>query len=198
MTGHDPHSLRPLLRLALAGDVRAWNDFFGEIRRYLHAEVYRVAGPDENGSLEHSVIVQSTLRRVWEHIAEQFPNGAEGDALARFLAWVKAIVHNRTREELRKRRPGQVDASGSAVEDVVDTRARPGAAKRDRVAVELAAALARLPEKKRQVVELFWFERLSDSEIGVRLGCSPGAVKVLRCRALRELRSPDLLNLLEE
>jgi RNA polymerase sigma factor (sigma-70 family) len=157
-----------------------------------------MAGPGDHGSLDHSVIVQSTLRRVWARIEEQFPNGDEEDALARFLAWVKTIVHNRTREEWRKRKQRRIEAAGSAVKDVADTRDRSGEGRRDRVAVALAASLARLPEKKRQVVELFWFERLSDSEIGDRLGCSTGAVRVLRYRALRELRSPDLLNLLEE
>jgi RNA polymerase sigma factor (sigma-70 family) len=66
------------------------------------------------------------------------------------------------------------------------------------VAVVLTGALARLAEKKRRVVELFWFERLSDAEISERVGCSAAAVKVLRFRALRELRSPELLTLLEE
>jgi RNA polymerase sigma factor (sigma-70 family) len=203
MTSRDRHHLKPLLQRALAGDVRAWNDFFREIRRYLHAEVHRAAGPDDRGPLDHSLIVQSTLRRVWEHIDEQFAGGGEECALARFLAWVKVIVRNRTAEEQRKLRRRRTAAAGSAIEAVADARpgpdpGRPGVGKRDRVAVELAAALARLPEKKRQVVELFWFERLSDAAIGERLGCSAGAVKVLRCRALRELRSPGLLTLLEE
>ena len=193
MTSRDPHNLTPLLERALAGDVRAWNDFFAEIRRYVHAEVRRAAGPEALGPLEYSAIVQSTLRRVWERLGDQFPDGAGNGALPRFLAWVKTIAHNRTRDEWRKCRRRPSDAVG----DVAGQR--PGsAARREQVAIEVAAALARLPEKKRQVVELFWFERLSDAEIGGRLGCSAGAVRVLRCRALRELRSPSLLALLEE
>jgi RNA polymerase sigma-70 factor, ECF subfamily len=198
MTSRDPHHLRPLLERALAGDVRAWNDFFGEIRRYLHSEVGRAAGPDVGGPLDHSLIVQSTLRRVWERIGDQFPDGAGADAVGRFLAWIKTILHNRTREEWRKIQRRPTDAAGSAVAVVAEAPARPELAKRDRIAVEVAAALARLPDRKRRVVELFWFEGRSDAEIGQRLGCSAGAVRVLRCRALRELRTPDLLNLLEE
>jgi RNA polymerase sigma factor (sigma-70 family) len=62
----------------------------------------------------------------------------------------------------------------------------------------VAAALARLPERQRLVVELFWFEGLSDADISARLGGSVGAIKVLRFRALRALRSPGLRDLLED
>jgi RNA polymerase sigma factor (sigma-70 family) len=195
MNHNDPHHLRALLERALAGDVQAWNDFFAELRRYLHAELCRVGQPGDAGRLDHSALVQSTLRRVWERIETQFPNGVEEQAIRRFLAWVKKIVLNRRYEELRKqwRRPA---AGGSHLVGVTDLRCH--SEKRERAAVELSRALARLSEKKRQVVELFWFDRLSDAEISARVGCSAAAVRVLRFRALRELRSPELLALLEE
>jgi RNA polymerase sigma factor (sigma-70 family) len=81
---------------------------------------------------------------------------------------------------------------------VAEPRRRRRAEQRARLAVELTAALARLPERQRQVVELFWFEDLSDADISRRLDCSPGAVRVLRFRALRKLQSPTLQALLEE
>jgi hypothetical protein len=64
MNQNDPHDLRPLLERALAGDVQAWNDFFAAIRHYLHAELRRVSKPDVAHLLDHSALVQSTLRRV--------------------------------------------------------------------------------------------------------------------------------------
>jgi hypothetical protein len=54
MAKTDTHGLKPLLRRALAGDARAWNDFFQQIRRYLHAEVHKVLGPDHQGPPEAS------------------------------------------------------------------------------------------------------------------------------------------------
>ena len=50
------------------------------------------------------------------------------------------------------------------------------------------AALGRLSERQRQVVELHYFDRLRDAEISERLGGSVAAIRVLRCRALKELR----------
>jgi RNA polymerase sigma factor (sigma-70 family) len=197
MTSTDPHGLRPLLKKALEGGdeaVCAWNTFFEGIRRLLHAELQKVGGPNEAAVLDHSSLVQSTLRRVLERIEGQFPDGA--DSLGRFLGWVKKIVRNRRLEELRSLHRRRTKVTGPPPEPVADPR--PPSNRREQVSVELAAGLARLSEKKRQVVELFWFERLPDVEIGARLGCSAGAVKVLRCRALRELRSPNLLSLLEE
>jgi hypothetical protein len=40
--------------------------------------------------------------------------------------------------------------------------------------------VAGLPERDRQVVEMFLLERLSDAEIGQRLGCSAAALRVVR------------------
>ena len=38
------------------------------------------------------------------------------------------------------------------------------------------------------MVELHYFDRLKDAEISARLGGSVAAIRVLRCRALKELR----------
>jgi len=198
MTDGDKHQLGLLLRRALVGDAGAWNDFFREIRRYLHAEVRKVLGPGAQGELDHSSIVQSALRRVWERIGDQFPQGPGDAALRRFLAWVSKIVRNRSWEEARRRRRERAEAAPGGLGGLADPRPRERALRRDRLAAEVAAALELLSEKERQVVELFWFERLSDAEIGERLGCSAGALRVLRFRALRKLRSPRLLGLLEE
>ncbi|HEY7152414.1 MAG TPA: RNA polymerase sigma factor [Gemmataceae bacterium] len=198
MTSVDTHQLGPLIRRALSGDVGAWNDFFREIRKYLHAEIRRVLGTDVQGPLDHSAIAQSTLRRVWEQIGEQFPDGPNDVALRRFLAWISTIVRNRSWEEWRRRNRHPVKAVGSAIEHVAEPCSGERRVNREHIAAELAAALARLPEKHRQVVELFWFERLSDSKISERLGCSEGAIRVLRFRALRKLQTPKLRSLLED
>jgi RNA polymerase sigma-70 factor (ECF subfamily) len=198
MTAVDKHHLKPLLRRALAGDAVAWNDFFREIRKYVHAKVREMVGSNAPGQLEPSVIVQSTLRRVWERIAEQFPDGPEDADLRRFLAWVKAIARNRCKDEWRRQGRQRIRPAGSDIEGVAEPQPWDREMKRGQLAAELAAALARLPEKRRLVVELFWFEGLSDAEISERLGCSAGAVKVMRFRALRELQSPQLLSLREE
>jgi RNA polymerase sigma-70 factor (ECF subfamily) len=198
MTAVDKHNLKPLLQRALAGDEAAWDDFFREIRKYVHAKVGQILGPNAPGPLERSVIVQSTMRRVWEHIEDQFPDEPEDADVRRFLGWVETIARNRCNDELRRPPWHRFRPAGSAIEEVAEKRPWEREMKRSRLAAELAAALARLPERRRQAVVLFWFEGLSDAEISERLGCSAGAAKVLRCRALRDLQSPNLQSLLEE
>jgi RNA polymerase sigma factor (sigma-70 family) len=189
MTSVDKHQLRPLLRRALAGDPEAWGDFFRSLRVYLHAQVRRTLGPDAQGPLDHSNIVQSCLRRVWENL-DAMPLDAEDDlAVARLIGWIKTIVRNRSMDELRRFLGNPVRPAGDAIGDAAATSSWEEAKERDRRAALLVGALDQLPERQRQVVELFWFDRLTDAEIGDRLGGSPGALRVLRCRALQKLRS---------
>jgi RNA polymerase sigma factor (sigma-70 family) len=197
MANLDRHQLLPLLREALAGDACAWNDFFGHIRRYVAAEVHKTLGAGADG---HSDVVQSVLRRVWEGIGDQFAGGAEEEALRRFLALVSTIARNRSIDNFRWRKTQRKHfaAGGADVEHFPQPGRSGPAARRDRIAAELAGPLAELPKRQRQVVELFWFEELSDVAIGARLGCQPRTASVMRCRALRTLRTPTLLALLEE
>ncbi len=59
---------------------------------------------------------------------------------------------------------------------------------RKRLAVQLRAAIASLPEAERQVVELHYYDDLSFSEIGARLGiCKPWAFR-LHNKAIERLR----------
>jgi len=67
---------------------------------------------------------------------------------------------------------------------------------RSRLAERVRAAMATLPEIERRVVELYYYQDLSFSEIGVRLGiCKPWAFR-LHGKAMRQLR--DLLSALDE
>ena len=59
---------------------------------------------------------------------------------------------------------------------------------RHRVAERVAAALSALPEVERRVVELHYYEELSFSEIGAKLGiCKPWAFR-LHNKALKQLK----------
>src|SRR5262249_22352012 len=174
MTRVDKHELKHLLGRALSGDAGAWNDFFREIRKYLYAEVRKALGPNVHEPVDDSAVVQSALRRIWERLGDQFREGPEVAALCRFIAWISTSARNRTWEELRRRERQRTKAVGVAIEDVAEHRPCGQALQRDRLAAALAAALAELPERDRQVVELFWFEQLSDADIGQRLGCSVG------------------------
>ena len=103
------------------------------------------------------------------------------------LAWIKKIVRNRAIDEARKRGTAPATGDGSHL-DAIPGKSGEDANQRDLRAVNVMSALARLPERQRQGVELHYFDRLRDAEISERLGGSVSAIRVLRCRALKELR----------
>jgi RNA polymerase sigma-70 factor (ECF subfamily) len=185
MSDLDRHALQPLLDRVLAGDPQAFNDLFAQLRPHLHALVRRTLGPQAQGPLDHSNLVQSSLRRIYEN----FDQLREDPSVPRLLAWIGAIVRNRIVDALRRQGREPADLPGSAIDNLPERLSSNAASQRDRRAARLAAALERLPERERLAVALHWFDRLPDSVIAERLGGSVGALRVLRCRALRKLKS---------
>ncbi len=110
-----------------------------------------------------------------------------------FRAWLFRIAHNELANALRgrsrrRRRTvpmGELDAplmpAAPASSDPAQALDRIDDARRVR------RALDRLPEDRRHVVVLRFVDGLSAAEIGQVLGRSPGAVRVLQHRALRDL-----------
>ena len=178
----DRHQLQPLLERVIAGDRTALNELFARLRPYLHSLVRKTLGPDWKDT---SDIVQSSLRRI----NENFDNLLGDDpSVPHLLAWIKKIVRNRAIDEARRRSGGAATGNDSALAGVPQPHDPDQAAARDQRALGVMAALHRLPERQRQVVELHYFDRLRDAEISARLGGSVAAIRVLRCRALKELR----------
>lgn len=55
--------------------------------------------------------------------------------------------------------------------------------------MELEAALARLPERERDIVILRFYSGLPSREVAARMGLSDGNVRYLQTQALRKLRA---------
>jgi RNA polymerase sigma-70 factor (ECF subfamily) len=177
----DRHQLRPLLERVSRGDREALNELFTRLRPYLHALVRKTLGPEWKDT---SDIVQSGLRRINENFDDLL---ADDPSVPHLLAWIKKIVRNRAIDEAR-RRAGAPASNDSALGQAPMPVAPAEAAERDQRATAVMAALLKLPERQRQVVELHYFDRLKDAQISERLGGSVAAIRVLRCRALKELR----------
>jgi RNA polymerase sigma-70 factor (ECF subfamily) len=109
------------------------------------------------------------------------------DEGASFRAWLFRIAHNtvanarRTRH--RRRTEPLPDGFDRPAPDADPARLVARAEELRRV----LAALAELPEERRQVVVLRFVDGLTSGEIGEVLGRSPGAARVLLHRALRDL-----------
>ncbi len=182
MSSGDPHHLGPLLARVMAGERAALNELFTRLRPYLHSLVRQQLG---DGHAAASDVVQSGLRRMNENMDALL---AEGPTVPHLLAWIKRIVRNRAIDELRKKKPGGFSDPDEQLPAIPDRVSPDEAAERDGRAMAVMAALAGLPDRQRQVVELHYFDRLRDEEISARLGGSVAAIRVLRCRALKALR----------
>jgi RNA polymerase sigma-70 factor (ECF subfamily) len=113
--------------------------------------------------------------------------GAFRDEGASFRSWLFRIAHNQVANALRtrgRRRAASLEVVEEPMSGTPDPAAAVTAADEAR---EVRRALATLSDDRRQVVVLRFVDGLSAREIGVVLGRSEGAVRVLQHRALREL-----------
>ncbi len=94
-------------------------------------------------------------------------------------AWILRVTANVAVDMSRRDRPTlPLDPEHAADEDPSDAISR----------VDLAAALAALPRRQREVIILQYLEGLSEAEIAEAMGVSPGTVKKNGFRARETLR----------
>lgn len=108
-----------------------------------------------------------------------------------FAVWMYQIARNVRTDHFRKwRREAPMPESGIDIPD----RA-PGASDRlekDQAAALLHAAMAKLPDDKRELLLLARFKEMRYDDIAQLLDCSVGTVKVRVHRAMKELRTSYL------
>jgi RNA polymerase sigma-70 factor (ECF subfamily) len=169
---------------------------FARYRNYLHVVARAHLDWRLRGNLDASDVVQETLVRAckrWEQCAANM-NGQR-------LAWLRSILLNYLRDELRRLRLNgarliqeAIDCSSARLEASL---AAPGpspseVAQHQESSLQFAEAFARLPEAQREALELQKFEGCSLAEIAQRMGRSPVAVAGLLKRGLENLR--ELMN----
>ncbi len=108
--------------------------------------------------------MQRTFLDVWRHASRY-------DPAERFTGWLFTIARRRAIDSLRSRRHEVVDVDQArhlVGEDGRET------ADRYADAADVRAAVARLPEHERRVIELAYFAELTQAEIAARARCTPG------------------------
>lgn len=146
----------------------AYSAYAGGVRNYVARFV---------GQTEADDVVQRTFLDVWRH-------GARYDPAERFSGWVFTIARRRAIDYLRSRRHDVVDVD--LIRDLVGDDGRE-TAERHADAAEVWAALGRLPDHERTVIELAYFAQLSQTEIAYRLVVPLGTVKARAARGTRRL-----------
>jgi RNA polymerase sigma-70 factor (ECF subfamily) len=166
-------------------------------RAYLHFLVRHRLDAQWQGKIDASGVVQETL---WE--AHQGAKDFRGTSEAALAAWLRQILVRNLTDAVRKLTAGKRDLArerslAEAVEQsstnlanwlALQLSSPSEQAVRHETMLELAAALARLPEDQRTAVELHHLEGYSLVEVGRRLQRSKESVAGLLFRGLKRLR----------
>lgn len=155
-----------LVELAQQGDRNA----FGALYELHHGAISRYARLKLGESFEDAV--SETFLRAWKALPrykkEKVP----------FVAWLYGIARHVVVDELRAR--GRVSPTDKLPEHSVD----PDHDER----LALRAALARLPRRQRQVLEMKFLMGVTNPELAAALDKTPGAINAQQWRALRALK----------
>jgi RNA polymerase sigma factor (sigma-70 family) len=183
MSNLDKFQLGPMLQRSVVGDAHALNQLLGTIRPYLHSQIRSRLGPTSGGELDESSIVQNSLLNISQNIGQLRQHSVPG-----LLAWVGRIVHYALIDAMRKKGRDKAELVGSHIFDLPGAPTAGDVCESAEQRMSLSAALAQLPEREQQVVKWRFFDHLSDAEISERIGGTVAAIRVLRCRALRNLK----------
>lgn len=134
-------------------------------------------------------LTQEVFVRVWQQA------GAFQKERGRFTSWMFGIAHHLAIDELRRRkaRPQQVYDDPGAARSMLDVRDATSAPEdqalngiRREYVIE---ALSQLPENQREVLELSYFEGMTQSQIAERQGEPLGTIKTRTRLGLQRLRN---------
>jgi RNA polymerase sigma-70 factor (ECF subfamily) len=120
-------------------------------------------------------VTQEVFLRIWRNADRFDPERGRAEA------WIATIARNAARDALRRRGAAPVDELADAVDPAADPLSEVADASQ---AVELQAAVASLAPASREVIELAYWQGLSQVEIAERLGLPLGTVKTRTRRGL--------------
>jgi RNA polymerase sigma-70 factor (ECF subfamily) len=174
-------------------DERPLEDY----RAYLRLLARTQLGPRLQAKLDASDVAQQAILQAHQ-AQEQFRGTTEAEK----LAWLRAILANvlaaairrfeaKAREIGRERSlEGDLELSSSRLECLfaADQTSPSQRAVRCEELLRLAAALTRLPEDQRQVVELHHLKGLTVADVAEQMGRTRAAVVGLLFRGLKKLR----------
>jgi len=174
----DPRTDEDLMAAYVAGDQAAFRALFDRYASLLYALARRRVASDADAR----DVVQQTFLQL-HRARNDFRPGAT------LRPWVYTIALNLVRERHRRagrRKESPLDAEHAAEPAVAPD---PGLGEGDHEQKRVRAALARLPDAQREVIELHWLEDRPFQEVARLVGASLSAVKVRAHRGYERLRT---------
>lgn len=173
---------RDLIERLLDGDEDAFRGLFQRYAPSAKALAQRILRQSHLAE----EIVQEAFTAVWKN-----PGAYDGER-GSVRSWLMGMVHHRAvdlvrREEAHRRRaeaaiPQALEEEADHADEVVQQLAAPD----ERRVVR--AALADLPEEQRRVLEMMYFDGLSQSQIAEKTGIALGTVKSRTLLGMRRMR----------
>ncbi len=174
----DSDTLEATLRRAGAGDESAWRLI---VDTYAPRVFGLIRAQGSSADLAEE-ITQSTFCTIVQKIGQY-------TELGRFEPWLFRIAMNRLRDEMRRRKRHANPVEDETLVSLAGGAAPAGGDRPDEDEMgALRAALARLSDADRRVVQLRHFGGLSFARIAVVLGEPLGTVLARQHRALKKLR----------
>ncbi len=177
-----PDASAALLARIAQGDREAFSHFYDAFAGLALGLIRRVL----RDSTACEEVLQEVFWQIWQEAARYDPRRGSPEAWVVMRAKTRAIDRLRA---IRRREKTFV----APVDDAIAASASDAPAENPGVAAErrglVRSALAGLPEPQRRVVELAFFEGLTQSEIAHRLGEPLGTVKTRARLGLERLRS---------
>lgn len=169
-----------IVRRMVAGDPDALAELYDRFAPLVLAVARRILG----GAGEAEEVLQEAFLQAWNQ-AERYDPGRSSVS-----TWLLLIARTRALDRLRSRGARERMAQAAAAEPPAADTSSGGddsvlhRERRRRV----RQALAELPEEQRRVLELAFYEGLSQSEIATRTGTPLGTVKTRALLGMKKLR----------
>jgi RNA polymerase sigma-70 factor (ECF subfamily) len=168
-----------LLQQIAGGDRDAFGRFYDRYATLAFTFALRLLGSQSDAA----DLVQEIFLQVWRQAQAYTPERGSPEA------WLITMTRSRAIDKLRSRRRREMNVltpdDPSRVERVAQV-GRPTEASEAKLTVQ--GSLAKLPEAQRLVLELAYFDGLTQSEIAARLGEPLGTVKTRMRAGLERLR----------
>ncbi len=171
-----------LLRRVAEGDQEALITLYDKYGRLVYSLAYRML---QDHQLAEEV-TQDVFTRVWQMAHSFDPKRSS------FTTWLTSITRNRTIDVLRRRRVRGLTGPGEAELNTAITRADERFIPEHHLeALAVREALEQLPPTQREVLELAYFQGMTQREIAKHLNIPLGTVKTRMRLGMMKLR--DLL-----
>ncbi|MGQ0733222.1 MAG: sigma-70 family RNA polymerase sigma factor [Acidobacteriota bacterium] len=174
MTPDQEAELGRLMVEAQQGDRQAYERLLTRVASLVRAFVRRRVGDAawSDDVVQESLMALHRARHTY-------------DTARPFAPWMYAIAQNRLVDALRVQRRRLLR---EIQPELAPEPSRRPKQERDALMADVRKAVAGLPDKQRQVIQLLKFEELSVREVANRLGMSEANVKVTAHRGYRALR----------